>query len=444
MVKFVNDNNAQKKSYAVAISFLTGGVILIIIFVFYNEFITAVSDRINLYVANKEFFVERTKSIRLYILLAGFILISISKFEGRIKWPEIFINKRISENALLYTLCIFLAIFILELSLRPIMELISKTTIFIQDSKLGWKLRPDCEDVWGGVRVNINGKGLRGPELDYTKPDNSIRLLYLGDSITFGYKLRTYKQTFPYLVESILENRLSGKLETINAGIGGYSPWQEYIYLADEGIKYNPDIVIVSFALNDVGETFNHGKKDELTKSHQLSKTLFSNSILGRLRNASVTMHILRNLRDKIIFGDDNRWWRERDELGEVEYLILHPNRPFVKRIWKRTLKYLGNIFDFCHDRNIPVILVVFPFTFQFNNLSILSGPQKIVTQYAIDKKIPVIDLLPILSEKMKEEGLKSKHYFLDHDHLSPLGSEVVSGIIADYILDLTFLPVAE
>ena len=94
-------------------------------------------------------------------------------------------------------MAVFLPISILELSLRPFFELKTKTTIFVRDDVLGWRLRPNSNDIWGGVRVKINGKGLRGPELAYSKPPDVLRILYLGDSVTFGYTLNSYTETFP-------------------------------------------------------------------------------------------------------------------------------------------------------------------------------------------------------------------------------------------------------
>ena len=56
------------------------------------------------------------------------------------------------------------------------------------------------------------------------------------------------------------------------------------------------------------------------------------------------------------------------------------------------------------------------------------------MSKYASENKVPVIDLLPILSKKMQEEGVKPEDLFLDVDHLSPVGSEIVAEILADFI----------
>ena len=56
------------------------------------------------------------------------------------------------------------------------------------------------------------------------------------------------------------------------------------------------------------------------------------------------------------------------------------------------------------------------------------------MSKHASDNKVPVIDLLPILSNKMQEEGAKPEDLFLDVDHLSVVGSEIVAEILADFI----------
>ena len=105
------------------------------------------------------------------------------------------------------------------------------TGIFVKDRELGWKLKPNVEDKWGGVKVKINSKGLRGPEINYRKLPHVRRILFLGDSVTFGYLLERDDQTYPSQVARILKKKLLLAVESINAGVGGYSPWQEYSLL---------------------------------------------------------------------------------------------------------------------------------------------------------------------------------------------------------------------
>ena len=89
----------------------------------------------------------------------------------------------------------------------------------------------------------------------------------------------------------------------------------------------------------------------------------------------------------------------QHKEVLDVEDLVYHPGRPGLQGAWKTTLQNLGKIFDYAKARNIPVMLAVFPFTFQFDDVNTLSGPQKIVSKYAFENKVSVVDLLPILSK---------------------------------------------
>ncbi len=308
----------------------------------------------------------------------------------------------------------------------------------MRDSELGWKLRPDSKDKWGGASITINNKGLRGPELSYTKQPDVKRILFLGDSVTFGYKLKSYKQTFPHLIENLLRSKSDYEVEAINSGVGGYSPWQEYIYLTTEGIKYEPDLIVVSFVLNDVSEKLGlvmfGGKGEGLQLKHTVSRKF------NKLFEKSSIVYFSRKITKRIRFGNDIQEGAIQKETADVKDLVYHPDRPDVQKAWETTLQNLGKIFDYAKNRHIPVILVLFPFTFQFDDINTLSAPQKIVNEYANRNNVPVVDLLPVLFEKMEEKGTKPDDLFLDKDHLSPVGSRVVAEILADFIEQESFM----
>jgi len=378
-------------------------------------------------------------SVRIYFLSIGIVLILISEVAKRILRVKSFKKTALLSNTLLVLISLLLPLSILELSLKPLVShshIVKTTTIFIPDKELEWKLRPNSEGMWGGIKVKINSKGLRGPEVDYAKHDGEYRILYLGDSVTFGYKLADYKRTFPYLIEKILEENKKENIQTINAGVGTYSPWQEYIFLSKEGIKYKPDLVIVSFILNDVTEKFTLKRFGGSGSGSKLNVSY--NSLSDYLKDINI-VSFLSTVSNRLRFGYDIHKGALKEEFSKVEQLIKNKDHPYIKEGWDITLGNLKKIFDFCKNRNTPVILAVFPFTFQFNNMEANSIPQKILTRYATSNNVPVIDLLPILSEKAKKEGIRPEDYFLDKDHLSYLGSETVSRIISDFIIKHDF-----
>jgi lysophospholipase L1-like esterase len=119
-------------------------------------------------------------------------------------------------------------------------------TFFEYDSLLGWKNKPNAEGIFvmpdSRTFVKINSKGLRDKEYSYEKPDGIKRIVVLGDSFTWGYGVED-KDRFT----EILEDSLLNNYEVINMGVSGYGTDQELLTLETEGVKYNPDLVIVAF-----------------------------------------------------------------------------------------------------------------------------------------------------------------------------------------------------
>jgi len=187
------------------ITLVMSGLIFLILAVLYNEFLWALLSQDQSLVGPT---VKKIRSVQICFLAMGLVLMFISELVRRIPWLKSTVRKGLCANILLLLMAVLLPISILELSLRPFFELNTKTTIFLRDSELGWRLRPNSNDIWGGVRVKINGKGLRGPELAYSKPPDVFRILHLGDSVTFGFMLNSYKEAFPYVVEDRLEGKL--------------------------------------------------------------------------------------------------------------------------------------------------------------------------------------------------------------------------------------------
>jgi len=340
------------------------------------------------------------------------------------------------QKTFLAILALLVPFFTLEVAVRPFSERFRKeTSLFIRDDSRGWRLRPGASDHWGGVPVTINGKGVRGPEIEYEKPERTARVLFLGDSVTFGFKIEDDEDTLPAVVESILNRETGGAVQSINAGCGGYSPWQEFLYLSQEGYKYEPDVVVVGFVLNDVTEKFGLVKFGGTGESVQLMRSY--NSMADRLlaRSALITQvrRVVGRYRARSRLGSDVRKGAIRLEVLNVGTLIDDPDRPELQAAWEITLMNLGQIFDYCRERDIDARLVIFPFRVQLDSPRAMAAPQKRLTAWASARGIPTLDLLGPLAE-MVEQGHSPESVFLDHDHFSVDGTRLVAPTIAEFV----------
>ena len=123
-------------------------------------------------------------------------------------------------------------------------------------------IRPN-EKYWmtsidGTWKYTTNNRGFRNTkDFEYAKPANTLRVLSLGDSHTQGYEVRQ-NFTFSAVLERFL-NHNSRKAEVINSGVSGFSTAEELVFLENEGIKYNPDVVILGFFANDFEDNLKAG-----------------------------------------------------------------------------------------------------------------------------------------------------------------------------------------
>jgi hypothetical protein len=134
----------------------------------------------------------------------------------------------------------------------------------IYDSRLGWRNVPNYRGTTYGKPVTINSNGLRDRDYAYAKPAGTQRILVLGDSYVWGYGVADDE-----IFVKVLERRLqeSGlRWETINTGVTGWGTDQEVLFLANEGFRYAPDIVVVAMFLGNDPENILYSKQYGLDK----------------------------------------------------------------------------------------------------------------------------------------------------------------------------------
>ena len=362
------------------------------------------------------------RRVQLGYLLIGLILLSAATLSRRLKVLDRVGRQNLTASVLLLLVVLLLPATIIEMALRPFTVENARTTIFIRDPELGWKLRPGHEGVWGGEKVSINKKGLRGPEVPYERTSGSFRLLFLGDSVTFGYGLAPYDRTFPSQIGDLIQEELVVEVEIVNSGVGGYSPWQEFLYLETEGVRYDPDVIVISFVLNDVTEKFRLARYGGDSTGYQLAHS--ATSVFDRFASKSAIGFAIRDWSARNRFGDDVQAGAVNREALNDWSLIQDANTPRVQHAWNLTLKNLSKIADFCASRGIPLVLVAFPNSYQFLRPEAYGIPQQIIMDFGSQHGVETVDLLSLARQRRPpHRGESPFDYFLDENHLSERGS---------------------
>lgn len=101
----------------------------------------------------------------------------------------------------------------------------------------------------GHSRPDLNALGYRDYEFDLEKGDRT-RIVMVGDSFLFGDNVGP-GQTLPKALERVLGRRY----QVFNLGVAGDGPDQSYGRLLRDGLRFDPDLVILAiYAANDFND----------------------------------------------------------------------------------------------------------------------------------------------------------------------------------------------
>lgn len=116
----------------------------------------------------------------------------------------------------------------------------------VDDSVLNWRFVPNSVVRDGRITYQYNDAGFRDVNHPVVKLADITRVVVIGDSVTEGSGVGQ-DQIFTHYVQDFLGSRY----EVINLGMSGLNTPQEVHLLEKEGLKYEPDVVVLNFVLND-------------------------------------------------------------------------------------------------------------------------------------------------------------------------------------------------
>jgi len=294
---------------------------------------------------------------------------------------------------------------------------------YVTDSGFGVKVHwPNLvtHHTTGEYRISIrtNSLGMRADrEYPIEKPPGTVRIVGLGDSFTIGYEVE---------VEDCYLSRLEGLLrgggsavEVLNLGVSGFSTAEELIMLRERGFKFNPDIVVVGYFDNDIGDN---------TRSQ-----LFALQSDGNLvqRNASYLPAV--KAQDFLFSFAAYRFLAEnshllcfvREQASEIVQKRMRKKSAAVQSLTdddeaKLTAALLDEVKRACDERGVRFYVLVIPSPDNTSNfpMALLKnvGPANIV------------DMRPVQAEPIKSQVL----YWQKSDgHWNPVGHKLAAEELA-------------
>ena len=354
-------------------------------------------------------------------------------------------------------------------------QIFDNPTFTQSDETLGWVNKPGVNVTIVAqefqIPVKINSKGLRDREYDYKKPEGIKRIVVLGDSHTWGCGVEDEER-----FTEVLEDNLLKYFQVINMGVIGYGNDQELLTLKNEGVKYNPDIVIVAFSIqNDIRNNMKSigkpmfilnndneliltnvpvsRKSDDADTQNNLfvsfEKFLRKHShaynfLYGRLLSSPFGKNLMVNLLTKLGLAE---------EYGQYSCIFSNTYTPEVQYGWNLTKAILKEIDTVAKENNAKTLIVLIPMQIHVNaelwEKSVrqfglktsdynLSKPNGILVEFSKENNIPVLDLFPEF-RKHTESG--EYLYFYNDGHLNSNGHKLAAELIYEKVIEEQLIP---
>src|SRR5260370_34102513 len=157
-----------------------------------------------------------------------------------------------------------------------------------------YEYTPGWDGIHAGGRVHINSAGWRGKDFSPIKPPGTIRILGIGDSVTFG-KAVNDEDVFLARLEEMLNDDGGPHFETINTGHEGLNTVDELQYFNESGMmKLDPDAMVLGFTVsNDAESTPNRRAYRRLKRTATLSLRITESDWFKTLSDSSRIARVL-------------------------------------------------------------------------------------------------------------------------------------------------------
>lgn len=337
-------------------------------------------------------------------------------------------------------------------------------------------------DEWD-VYYQMNSLGLRDKEVTVNK-ENSFRILFLGDSFVQAHGVDLEKSMSRLLAKKL--NSGGGRnFEVVNAGVFGYSPLVEYLWLLKEGVRLNPDLVVVAFSVTDFFEdrqrfrelmtSYPESLEDELENKIEKGEAEFNFGLINTSSNPLARQKIyagiipfrvkewLRsNLKTYALTADFIKKKNQpvqRDSLhqGDIDRDIVAIMRgdgitqSDYEKLFSLPIKHLAMMQKLLEENNIPLVVIGIPDAVQVSDRE---WPNRTALGYPAHFEDPRGPFQNELAKRLKEAdiifidllpGFKTSNifplYFTRDGHFREAGHGLWADLIFTRLKSLDLLP---
>ena len=362
------------------------------------------------------------------MVLSSLSFLDFGKVTKAVKINFVDMKIRFWQKIAILVLAIFVSVVFFELLLRLTsaepenLAKLKSSSLFLYENK------PNAQFTYGGERgefnieIKINNYGFRDEEFSKERPEGVYRIAVLGDSHEEALQVSLY-DTWQKIMAAKLGQSLGIKVETYNFGISGYGTDQQWLTLKEKVWQFSPDLVILAFSPNDIGDTYKNklvrlkeGKIDVISAQERAG-----GNFLGRLLRNTYVYHlvvkvssvnqlskrVVDKIRVKILgFPPEGRFYLSDAQLvsGPFEVIASQKNPPKeVIETWQLVVALLADMKKQAQDHGAEFLVTI---NIPRNQVDEADW-DKLRNQYHLDKESSMAyQINEVLSQMTNESGV--------------------------------------
>jgi lysophospholipase L1-like esterase len=269
---------------------------------------------------------------------------------------------------------------------------------------------PDTGKTW---RYRINSEGFRGDNFD--PGDNRKRVLFIGDSYTFGWAVDEDEVLTEAVERVLVEPLYEPLIDALNLGMPGYNTVQEYHLLNQVVDRYGPDLVVLGYVMND-------GEPQRIVLERPSVRYKYVTSWLLSYIKEQINYYIYEG--EPVLNTGVN--------IGTDFLLAAQENGPK----WAEGRQAFADMVELCNSRKIPFMVVIYPdYTQPFDQRYPYRIIHEEVITWADEQGVLAVDMLPYMKNKdhknymVKGDGHPNGRAFTE-------AAQIIAPVIYQYFED--------
>ncbi|WP_206815447.1 SGNH/GDSL hydrolase family protein [Chroococcus sp. FPU101] len=290
------------------------------------------------------------------------------------------------------------AIALLEGSLRYVG--FGNPLLYQADPEMGYILSPNQNVRRMNKQILINNYSMRSDSVVNKRPENTLRIFLLGDSIANGGWWTDQEETISSLIQKHLKNSKYSQIEVLNASANSWGPRNQLAYLKRYGL-FDSQVVILLLNTDDFFSSLPSSEKvgNDINYPNHKPALAISELLNRYLPSAKTTKDNSPKLKEK-----DN----EKNNLAAIQ-----------------------DIYQVCQTNQAQLIIAVTPLLREVEQSSkdYEQRAKKRLTEFTQSQSIPLIDFLPRFKQINPPNSI-----YRDTIHITPDGNQIVSKTLIEEI----------